>query len=66
MVLSSGQDKTYKQKRESWLTQDHNFIKKTCNHPGCKNHKTHPCEVCGGIGYIKVPVIPKEAKWSNI
>ena len=20
---------------------------KPCSHPGCKNHVTHPCEVCG-------------------
>jgi len=21
-----------------------------CNHPGCLNHFTHPCESCGRIG----------------
>ena len=21
-----------------------------CNHPGCRNHISHPCEVCGRIG----------------
>ncbi|MCK5608957.1 hypothetical protein KAR91_44195 [Candidatus Pacearchaeota archaeon] len=24
--------------------------KKPCKHPGCKNHITHPCEICGYQG----------------
>lgn len=23
-----------------------------CDHPGCKNHQSHPCEKCGGRGVI--------------
>ncbi len=22
-------------------------MSETCNHPGCKHHRTHPCEGCG-------------------
>jgi hypothetical protein len=33
-----------------------------CNHIGCKNHVTHPCEGCGrkganGVAYVKIESI---------
>lgn len=28
-----------------------------CDHPGCLNHTTHPCEGCGRIGGISVKTI---------
>jgi hypothetical protein len=29
-----------------------------CNHPGCLNHTTHPCEGCGRIGGVSIRINP--------
>lgn len=31
-----------------------------CSHPGCLNHLTHPCEVCGRIGGVPPPPADKD------
>ncbi len=31
-----------------------------CNHPGCLNHVTHPCERCGRVAGVR-----REAPWKD-
>lgn len=38
------------------MINNSNIIKngEPCEHPGCLNHRTHPCENCGRINGIPV------------
>lgn len=36
-----------------------------CDHPGCLNHITHPCEGCGRIGGISKKTI-RLYKWPRV
>lgn len=33
-----------------------------CSHPGCLNHRTHPCEGCGRIGGRRYPTLGAQIK----
>jgi len=33
--------------REKWYEGWERAFGKLCKHPGCRNHVSHPCEVCG-------------------
>lgn len=42
-------------------------IRKPCGHPGCLQHTTHPCEVCGRVAGMEPIMVlqqcPKCGEW---
>lgn len=55
---------------DRWLGRKRNFLRDgvPCNHPGCLNHCSHPCEGCGRIAGINFhppePLVPPVPEFS--